>query len=131
MLTYANVKNLDTSEHTLSNLATGTNLALKPHSYYKKRGWLTYDRSYTTLDGKDRFGISRMAILSQLRPLRRAIALRSLLQNKGYANAQNIVTIPAKSLLLIGELGTTATNSSADFQDIVLLLSFTLRGGCP
>ena len=116
---------------TISALPSGTQIALKARGYYKKRGWLTFDRTYTTIDGT-----------THLRPLRDGDSVPdypAFDNQSGLADflddiidAENKIDIGQYDVVILGELGVSNLNqpsAAADFQDVVLLLRFSLQPG--
>lgn len=116
---------------TITGLASGTKIAIKARGYFRKRGWLTFDKSYTTIDGT-----------THLRPLRNGdpvpnfpafgdqSGLEVFLDN--VIDAQNNISIAQYDVVILGELGVSnlsQPSAAADFQDIVLLLKFTQQPG--
>ena len=116
---------------TVSNVPSGSQIALKIRGYYRKGGWLSFSETAITNDGSDHTIILRRGDpLPSYLPYGEQQSLRAILAS--YLDASNHLTISASSLLVLTELSTIAypPPSSEDFQDAVLLLEFAGTPAC-
>lgn len=127
-----NGRDVDGGEtQTLSGLVSGNRLLLRARGYFRRGGWLTFDRTYSTPDSSGHLVVLRDGDTPPDYPaFDDQDSLASYLQD--ILDAQGKIDIGQYELAVIGEIGVQnlQTNSSAvDFQDIVLKLEFSQQAG--
>jgi hypothetical protein len=106
------------------SIAAGADLAVLVNGRYTRRGWLTFDASYTSVDGRGHVVVLPGGSTVPDHPgYRGQTGIRQFLASRNLADADGTLTTGPCSILVLAELG-MLNGASADFQDDVLLLEF-------
>lgn len=113
----------------VTGLKNGTKLTTHFNAYFKRRGWLTYDKTYATDDTSGHIKILRNG---DLPPSTSGYGGQGSVKNflGSVTGANGRISIGAYDLVILAELGDTLSGASADFQDAVVKLSFSQPTSC-
>lgn len=114
---------------TVTGLQNGTTLVTRFHAYYKKKGWLTYDKTYATNDNSGHIKILRNG---DTPPSTSGYGGQGSVKNflQGVLDAQGKISVGAYDVVILAELGDTLSGTSADYQDAVVKVSFSQPTSC-
>ncbi|TSC59379.1 MAG: lipoprotein [Candidatus Peregrinibacteria bacterium Greene0416_62] len=119
-------------QQTLTGLVSGSSVLVRARGYYTSWFRTRFDQTYSTPDATGHLVVLRDG---QSPPSYPAFSNQSSLADflDDILDAQGKIDIGQYDVVIIGELGVSNLNSNSnavDFQDIVILVSFTMAGSC-
>jgi len=107
---------------TVTNYTNGKQVVVKVRGYFRQSGWMTFDQTYRSNDQTGHIVILRNgAALPNYPAFNNQQSLQQFLRD---VIVNNVISIGQYDLLILVELG-SLTSSAADFQDAVILVSFS------
>lgn len=119
-------------QQTLTGLVSGTRILVRARGYYTSWFRTRFDQTYSTPDATGHLVVLRDGQSPPSYPaFSNQSSLAVFLDN--ILDAQGKIDIGPYDAVVIGELGVNnlhSNSSAVDFQDIVILVTFTMEGSC-
>lgn len=114
---------------TITGIAADSDVVIRFKGYYKKNGWLTFNATYDSNKSNGHILVLRDGDqIPSYMPFGNQQSLKTLLAD--YVGEDGKIDIGTYEIILLAEIGASVAKSpSADFQDGVVLLTFTQDAG--